>query len=142
MQVAQKKEYQYTLVVSYTHHIMRGCQSWSNGQGLGPCVAGLREFEPRPPHSLFLSKRKTLAKKKGICLRQIQAYDCNALCGVVDTTNSLWVSEVYSLTFEPRPPQPFLSFRKRKKTLMKRKKRILLRKIQRRVGLMTETIGL
>jgi hypothetical protein len=34
---------------------LRGCQSWSNGQGLGPCGEGLRVFEPRPPHIVFFS---------------------------------------------------------------------------------------
>ena len=39
--------------------IRGGAGAWPNGQGLGPCGADLREFEPRPPQSfLSFSKEK------------------------------------------------------------------------------------
>ena len=39
---------------------------WSNGQGLGPCDAGLREFEPRPPQTFFFlfERKKNVYEKE------------------------------------------------------------------------------
>jgi hypothetical protein len=48
--------------------INAGVPEWSNGQGLGPCDAGLREFETRPPQTSLL--------KEGIVLSQNRQQAC------------------------------------------------------------------